>query len=190
MNGENDRARFYTIVSLIAVIAVVLGMILGAVAGGIAGYAVASRRAEQIAQAEVEKELRRIPTPRSEPPTVPTPEFRWPDWPGLPDLRDLPFFSRQGETTGAWITNVVKGSPADKAGLRVGDLITAVNDDKVDEKTSLSDLIGQHKPGDEVEIHYKRGRQDRTVTVTLGESPDQPGKAYLGVTYRDFPFRQ
>ncbi len=160
-------------------------MILGAVAGGIAGYAVASRKAEQVAQAKVEEQLKRMPAPRSEPEALPTPNFRWPDLPGWPDL--FPFF-RQRTAGGAWITNVTKGSPADKAGLKVGDLITAVNDDKVDEEHSLSELIGKYKPGDEVKIHFKRGSRDETVTVMLGENPDQPGKAYLGVTYRDvFP---
>ncbi len=181
MNTEGNRSRFYLILGIIVIAGVVLSLVVGAVAGGIAGYTVANWRAQRIARAEVERlENERLAPKGAEPQAQPTPDSRLPLLPGIPDLRGLlPFLSP--DMTGAWVTNVVKGSPADKAGLQVGDLITAVNDDRVGATRSLADIIGKYKPNDEVTIHYIRGREERTVTVRLGEHPDQRERAYLGV---------
>jgi len=53
----------------------------------------------------------------------------------------------------------------------------------VDEEHPLPELIGAHKPGDGVEITYRRGAKESTVKVKLGENPDEPGQAYLGVYF-------
>jgi S1-C subfamily serine protease len=85
---------------------------------------------------------------------------------------------------GARIVEVVPDSPADKAGLKAGDLITAVGGQKLDSEHSLGDLIGQHKPGDSVTLEVTSpGEESREVTVELGENPDKAGAAYLGVQY-------
>jgi serine protease Do len=65
---------------------------------------------------------------------------------------------------------VIPGGPADKAGLREGDIITHVAGTKVDDKNSLGALIGRHKVGDRVELTIKRGDGETKITVTLEEA--------------------
>jgi serine protease Do len=67
------------------------------------------------------------------------------------------------------IKGVVKGSPAEKAGLREGDAITEVGGVKVDQTHSLISELRKYSPDDEVEIKFIREGQDKTVKVKLGE---------------------
>src|SRR5690606_4000697 len=68
---------------------------------------------------------------------------------------------------GAFIRNVIPGSPAEKAGLENGDIITKVGDDEVD--TLFAFLLQQYKVGDEVKMTVWNNGKVRTVTVKLGE---------------------
>jgi serine protease Do len=72
---------------------------------------------------------------------------------------------------GVLITSVVQGSPADKAGLKQGDIITAVDGQEVDDTGSLLNIISASQAGQKVEITYRRGNSEATVAVTLAESP-------------------
>ncbi|GGN02877.1 S1C family serine protease [Streptomyces fuscichromogenes] len=63
---------------------------------------------------------------------------------------------------------VESGGPADKAGLKAGDVITKLDDSVIDSGPTLIGEIWTHKPGDKVQITYKRGGSEHTVTVTLG----------------------
>jgi S1-C subfamily serine protease len=102
---------------------------------------------------------------------------------GQPVMRTLP-----AAVPGALITQVVSGSPAEQAGLQAGDVITAVGGQQLSSDTSLADLINQHKPGDSVTLAVTgTDQQSRQVTVTLGQKPDQPESAYLGVQYVTSP---
>ncbi len=84
----------------------------------------------------------------------------------------------------ALIVEVLTDTPAAKAGLVAGDVISAVNGVSVDMSNTLAALIGQHKPGDRVTLEVVGAdRQTRAVTVTLGANPDDASKAYLGVQY-------
>jgi S1-C subfamily serine protease len=65
---------------------------------------------------------------------------------------------------------VVPGSPAQKAGLREGDIVTAVNDQKIDENKSLNSILLQYQPGDTVELTVMRNSQEQKIKLTLGES--------------------
>ncbi len=78
---------------------------------------------------------------------------------------------------------VVSGSPADKAGLQVGDIITAVNGQTVDAQHALSQLIQQSKAGDTVKLTVQRGTGIQTISVTLGTSPDNNSAPYLGIRF-------
>lgn len=69
--------------------------------------------------------------------------------------------SQSGET-------VVSGGPADKAGIEPGDVITKINGTAIDEKTSLTSLLGKYKVGDKVTVTVQRGSDVKTMTVTLG----------------------
>ncbi|GGP69343.1 trypsin-like peptidase domain-containing protein [Streptomyces melanogenes] len=64
---------------------------------------------------------------------------------------------------------VVAGGPADKAGLKPGDVITKFGDTVIDSGPTLISEIWTHKPGDQVQLTYKRDGKEATVTVTLGE---------------------
>jgi putative serine protease PepD len=72
-----------------------------------------------------------------------------------------------GDAQGAEIMSVVRGSPAAQAGLRDGDVVTAVDGTAV---TNASDLIQQvrsHEPGDQVTITYSRDGNSSEAQVTL-----------------------
>ena len=72
---------------------------------------------------------------------------------------------------GAVVEDVVQGSPAEAIGLRRFDVITRVGDRKVESEADLQAAVRAHKPGDKVEVQWKRGREDRRATVTLGARP-------------------
>jgi putative serine protease PepD len=63
-------------------------------------------------------------------------------------------------------------TPAAKAGLKKGDVITAVNGKSIATGDDLSRAIDAHKPGDQVSVTYTRGGSEHTVTVTLGTRPN------------------
>ncbi|MFF7095910.1 S1C family serine protease [Streptomyces rubradiris] len=63
---------------------------------------------------------------------------------------------------------VESGGPADKAGLKPGDVITKLDDHVIDSGPTLIGEIWTHQPGDKVKITYERGGQEHTADVTLG----------------------
>ncbi|MEL7168229.1 MAG: trypsin-like peptidase domain-containing protein [Bacteroidota bacterium] len=71
----------------------------------------------------------------------------------------------------AQILQVTDGAPASAAGFEVGDVITAVDGTEVRAPEQIFNLIGNRRPGDEVEITYvpNDGGDRRTVSVTLGD---------------------
>jgi putative serine protease PepD len=70
---------------------------------------------------------------------------------------------------GAVLSAVASGSPADDAGLRVGDLVTALDGTAVDGAASLVAAVQVHAPGETVVATYTRDGEERDATVTLGE---------------------
>jgi glutaredoxin 3 len=70
-------------------------------------------------------------------------------------------------TTGAYVGRVKAGSAAERAGLRVGDVITAVAGNPVHSATGLQTLIARVPKGRQVSIEYARDGQRLTVTVAL-----------------------
>ena len=74
---------------------------------------------------------------------------------------------------GAKVTMVQKPSPADKAGVKVGDLVYEVDGRKVIDQESLINAVQRHKPNDEIELKIKRGDDDVTVKPVLGRLPKQ-----------------
>jgi S1-C subfamily serine protease len=72
---------------------------------------------------------------------------------------------------GALITSVSTGSPADKAGLRAGDVITKMDEEDISTSAELTSAIGSHQIGNQVEIVYYRGNVQQVANATLEESP-------------------
>jgi S1-C subfamily serine protease len=73
--------------------------------------------------------------------------------------------------TGALVTSVANDSPADKAGLRAGDVITKIDDEDIGTSEELVSAIGSHQIGDQVEIVYYRGNVQKVAIAALEESP-------------------
>ena len=68
---------------------------------------------------------------------------------------------------GAVLTGVASGAPAHEAGLRAGDLVTAVDGSAVDGAAALAAAVAAHRPGEEIAVSFSRGGEERRVTVTL-----------------------
>lgn len=64
---------------------------------------------------------------------------------------------------------IVPNSPAAKAGLKTGDVVTKVGDKKLSAKQTLADILSQYKIGDKVELTIKRDGQEQKVSITLEE---------------------
>jgi putative serine protease PepD len=74
-------------------------------------------------------------------------------------------------TSGAQITNVVGGSPAEKAGLKAGDVITSIDGNAITSADDLTSQVGAHKPNDTITVTVTRGGSSKDVKVTLGVRP-------------------
>ncbi len=72
---------------------------------------------------------------------------------------------------GALITNVAVGGPADKAGLKAGDVITKFGDKEITDTNELLKALYSSQVGQRVEITFWRGETKNTTNVTLIESP-------------------
>jgi S1-C subfamily serine protease len=72
---------------------------------------------------------------------------------------------------GARILQVLPNSPAEEAGLRPGDRITAVDGEPVDDRHPLPDALRRHRPGETVHLTVIRDGEERTLSVTLGRAP-------------------
>jgi len=74
---------------------------------------------------------------------------------------------------GALVAQPVKGGPAESAGLKVGDVIVAVDGDKVETARELQRKIGALTPGKSVELTYLRNGAEKRTSLKLGTLPDQ-----------------
>jgi S1-C subfamily serine protease len=72
-----------------------------------------------------------------------------------------------GDITGAFLTTVSPGGPADQAGLKMKDVITKVDGQAVDGSSSLIKTLLAYKAGETVNITYIRDGKESTAKVTL-----------------------
>ncbi len=89
-----------------------------------------------------------------------------------------------GSEEGAQVAAVEPGSPAEAAGLVTGDVVTKVDDARVQDFADLIARIGSQTPGDRVTLTLADGR---TVEVTLGSAPDQAASTSSGGTTQQVP---
>jgi S1-C subfamily serine protease len=106
-------------------------------------------------------------------------------WAGkIPFTQNSPKLSQK--LSGALVAEVVSDGPADKAGLKAGDVILKVNDQAVDANNDLATALQALKPGNNVKlsVQHQGTTTAADVVVILGENPDKAGQAYLGIQYR------
>lgn len=72
-------------------------------------------------------------------------------------------------TFGAYVSDVMSGSPAASAGLKKGDIIVALNNIKIGANISLGTLLGEHSVGETVTLTIIRNSETKTVELTLAE---------------------
>ena len=86
------------------------------------------------------------------------------------DQAEIPAIARvYGAGSGITISTVVAGSPADEAGLKVGDTITAVDGQKVTKGDELVSDIASRKPGSKVKLTFIRNGKQQDATVTVAD---------------------
>lgn len=104
---------------------------------------------------------------------------------GIEEFLDEGVIPEDLSPSGAVIVEVMPGSPAEDAGLVVGDVILAVDSQQPGPDGTLGDLISQYEPGDRLTLEAQaEDGAARLVRVRLGENPDVPGAPYLGVRYQ------
>lgn len=79
-----------------------------------------------------------------------------------------------GQRSGALISEVFKGDPADQAGLRTGDVILEINGKNIKDTHQLLILIASFQVGDKVNVKVSRDGQEKTFQVTVAERKDRP----------------
>lgn len=156
-----NKSKLYTTTIVIAIAGILVSLIVGCFAGGIAGYWIGSRQAREMAEELV----------------------RHPQLIIRPELFEEGFELFRRGLSGAVVSYVEPGGPADEAGLEEGDVITALDGREVDKNQPLDKLIQRYKPGDSAEITYWRGDQEHKIRVRLGEHPEKKNKAYLGIRF-------
>jgi membrane-associated protease RseP (regulator of RpoE activity) len=164
---ENDRKWIWIVV----VAGVVVSLILACCAGGLAGLMVYKWAERDAARPDVWRTIPDAPSIER------VPRFQWPEE-GAP--APTPFSRVE---SGAVLTEVVEGSPAEEAGLRVGDVILSVDDRWVTDEFTLYDAVTNLEPGTPIEVQVWSHGQTRTVRIRLGENPDDRNLAWLGVGF-------
>jgi S1-C subfamily serine protease len=72
---------------------------------------------------------------------------------------------------GILITGVTRGTPAEKAGLKAGDVIIKIDNDVVNADNPLTNILWRHQPGETVKLTINRAGRETVVNVTLAERP-------------------
>jgi serine protease Do len=86
-----------------------------------------------------------------------------------PELADA--IKLKGQPAGALVGEVTPKSPAEKGGIKTGDVITAVNGKKVSDARELRLMIGSMAPGSKTQVDVNREGQGKSLNVELAEMP-------------------
>lgn len=76
------------------------------------------------------------------------------------------------EGGGAYVLDVIKGSPADDAGIEKYDNITKFGDTEISDQMDLIDAVADSKPGDKVDVTVVRMNKEKEVSVTIGDKAE------------------
>src|ERR1043166_9031713 len=80
------------------------------------------------------------------------------------------------DTKGVIVNSVRSGSAADKAGLRQGDVITAINDNPVSDTNAFRNRVASNAPGSEVTLTVVRDNKEQKIRATLGEATEETAR--------------
>jgi serine protease Do len=83
-------------------------------------------------------------------------------------------------TKGALVGNVTAGSPADKGGIKHGDVITSFNGTEVENSTQLRTMVAEAEPGAKAKVGVIRDGKKMDMTVVLGERPQELAEGETG----------
>lgn len=73
---------------------------------------------------------------------------------------------------GAYIRAIVKDSPAEKAGIKVGDIVTKIDGKNINEDYEISNVISRKKISDRIDIEVWNAGEKRNINITLGKTPE------------------
>jgi membrane-associated protease RseP (regulator of RpoE activity) len=155
---RHSRTSVWIIVAALA--GLLLGCLLGVLFGGLISWSLGRAAAPPAFD----------PAPRV--PLVPAP-------PAVPETPPI----RGG---GVLITQVAANSPAEAAGIQVGDIVTALDDISLAENR-LPEVVTRYAPGDVVTLTILRGGRQIDVRIRLGRHPEQPELPWIGIFYQELP---
>ncbi|HEV7390992.1 MAG TPA: Do family serine endopeptidase [Burkholderiales bacterium] len=93
---------------------------------------------------------------------------------GVQDMtRELSESFKLPEIRGALITEVFRGTPADKAGIKLGDILVAVEGKPVTDSSSMLNLVAALNPGKQATLKVVRSQQETNLKVVVGRRPLQ-----------------
>ena len=78
------------------------------------------------------------------------------------------------KVTGALVATPQDGSPAEKAGIKAGDLITELNGREVKDARDLAKKVADLVPGSEANVTLNRNGESKSLTIKIGELPENP----------------
>ncbi|OED12191.1 Do family serine endopeptidase [Burkholderia sp. A2] len=78
------------------------------------------------------------------------------------------------QKSGAIVAGVLQGGPADKAGIKPGDILVSVNSEEITDTTKLLNVVAQIKPGTPTKVHVVRKGKQFDVNVVIGKRPPPP----------------
>ncbi|AOJ00746.1 MULTISPECIES: Do family serine endopeptidase [Burkholderia] len=81
------------------------------------------------------------------------------------------------QKSGAIVAGVLQGGPADKAGIKPGDILVSVDGEEITDTTKLLNVVAQIKPGTPTKVHVVRKGKELDVTVVIGKRPPPPKQA-------------
>ncbi|KAF1029231.1 MAG: Periplasmic pH-dependent serine endoprotease DegQ [Burkholderia plantarii] len=81
------------------------------------------------------------------------------------------------QKSGAIVAGVLQGGPADKAGIKPGDILTTVNNEPITDTTKLLNVVAQIKPDTPTQVTVARKGKTFNVTVVIGKRPPPPKQA-------------
>ena len=89
------------------------------------------------------------------------------------NLSDINVPLRTDLTSGVYVSEVEKNSPADKAGLKSGDIIVKVDDVDVSSLAFLKYQLYKHNVGDKINVSFYRGDDLKVVTIELSKAASE-----------------